>query len=1145
MTTTLPCIAGESACPQQVRTYEQTPGCAGRVKQEQVLDRPGGSLLSQTTTVYAADTQVPFSCLATSTEARTYDGATSRAVSRNFTYDLYGNITQVTDSGVVEAAGDETVTLTSFAPNTGDYLVSCPWRKLVYQGSSTSGGLLSGASLSYDGGGPGQPPSRCELTRQDEWTGGDNWITTGSWLYDNAGNRVSETDGVGNTTTTVYDESLLLYPVETQLPDSGFRTRTAWNLTCGLPSSETNINGQVSSFSHDALCRETYRRLPGGYQESRGYTNLGQPTAQHQWIARSAPGGQAAPHLSADYLDGFGRSWFTGSTGPSSGKTINVARAYNQRWGLDRQSEPYYAGETPQWKSFSYDKLDRLVRTANADGTSTTIAHDLGSGGAELFVTTLTDEAGRRLIEAADADGKRVRHTRMKDMEPVTTWYQRDGLGRITRITDPAGNQWTYAYDGLGRRTGVNDPDLGSWTYAYDSASRLITQRDAKGQVTELSYDALSRLTSKLVRGTDGIETTTNSYDQARGGFFNLGQLTTARRTVGEKSFTQAYDYDEAGRLARRQDIAVNGQDYTQRFEYWPDGTLKRKQLADGSWTGTYLYDPAGRLASIGNANAVSPSEPAQYIASIAYNARGQTTEIAYGGGVTTSFSYNEARGFLDRVLTRRDGQTLLDLSYTRNAKGMVTAIASPDPTRAWTYSYDVLDRLVSADNLGGTEEDRSYAYDDADNLIANSALCSGSGLVYAAGAPRPHAPVSICGAAVTYDANGNTLSYDPDGPGPLARKDIAYDGENRPVAVTTNGNTARFDYGPDGARVGKSFLNRQRFYLGADAEIAVDSAYTAGLITSYLHADIRREGQATDVVVKDHLASNRLVLRVGGATTRADYGPFGQPLTSNGSVALQGKGYINERFDPETGLQYLNARYYDPLLARFLTPDTWDPELPGVDINRYAYAGNDPVNFSDPNGHVFAPAVPLAGMAATAAVRALTYLGTAALAALTAKEVVDQTVNSDVADEEKNATPATHDDVEAIMGPGKDVKNPGAKEKNIGRDRPYKETVEKLKGLPGAKTKEFDTKWGKGVTITLPDGTKISARPSSSNKEGKPTIEVTSPDGRTVKNRLPKEKDDTMKERTEKKRAEKSEPKPSNQQSDRDRSRRSNNSDK
>ncbi len=48
----------------------------------------------------------------------------------------------------------------------------------------------------------------------------------------------------------------------------------------------------------------------------------------------------------------------------------------------------------------------------------------------------------------------------------------------------------------------------------------------------------------------------------------------------------------------------------------------------------------------------------------------------------------------------------------------------------------------------------------------------------------------------------------------------------------------------------------------------------------------------------------------------------------------------------------YLNARYYDPVLARFVTPDDWDPLLLGVGTNRYAYAGNDPVNKSDPNGH-------------------------------------------------------------------------------------------------------------------------------------------------------------------------------------------------
>jgi RHS repeat-associated protein len=85
-------------------------------------------------------------------------------------------------------------------------------------------------------------------------------------------------------------------------------------------------------------------------------------------------------------------------------------------------------------------------------------------------------------------------------------------------------------------------------------------------------------------------------------------------------------------------------------------------------------------------------------------------------------------------------------------------------------------------------------------------------------------------------------------------------------------------------------------------------------------------------------------------------YSPYGAPLTIAttplNETYSSSKGYINERYDAETGLQYLHARYYDPALGIFLSPDTWDPTLPGVDINRYAYAGNDPVNGSDRNGH-------------------------------------------------------------------------------------------------------------------------------------------------------------------------------------------------
>lgn len=111
--------------------------------------------------------------------------------------------------------------------------------------------------------------------------------------------------------------------------------------------------------------------------------------------------------------------------------------------------------------------------------------------------------------------------------------------------------------------------------------------------------------------------------------------------------------------------------------------------------------------------------------------------------------------------------------------------------------------------------------------------------------------------------------------------------------------------------------------------------------------------GSATGFLLKDGLGSVRNETQTSGATSSwRDYGPYGMPNTQSGLSAANGRGYINERFDPETGLQYLHARYYDPHLGRFLSPDTWDPTIPGVDINRYAYSLNDPINASDPGGH-------------------------------------------------------------------------------------------------------------------------------------------------------------------------------------------------
>ena len=69
-------------------------------------------------------------------------------------------------------------------------------------------------------------------------------------------------------------------------------------------------------------------------------------------------------------------------------------------------------------------------------------------------------------------------------------------------------------------------------------------------------------------------------------------------------------------------------------------------------------------------------------------------------------------------------------------------------------------------------------------------------------------------------------------------------------------------------------------------------------------------------------------------------------------AAAGEDKGFVGERYDAGAGLQYLNARYYDPRLGLFLQPDWFEVTQPGVGTNRFSYSGNDPVNWRDPGGN-------------------------------------------------------------------------------------------------------------------------------------------------------------------------------------------------
>lgn len=88
-----------------------------------------------------------------------------------------------------------------------------------------------------------------------------------------------------------------------------------------------------------------------------------------------------------------------------------------------------------------------------------------------------------------------------------------------------------------------------------------------------------------------------------------------------------------------------------------------------------------------------------------------------------------------------------------------------------------------------------------------------------------------------------------------------------------------------------------------------------------------------------------------GAIIATYDYAPYGQAVTSM-SGAPDGPGYTGHVNDPDTGLVYMQARYYDPAVGRFLSVDPVGPS-PGstFNFNRYDYANNNPINHVDPDG--------------------------------------------------------------------------------------------------------------------------------------------------------------------------------------------------
>jgi RHS repeat-associated protein len=207
-----------------------------------------------------------------------------------------------------------------------------------------------------------------------------------------------------------------------------------------------------------------------------------------------------------------------------------------------------------------------------------------------------------------------------------------------------------------------------------------------------------------------------------------------------------------------------------------------------------------------------------------------------------------------------------------------------------------------------------------------------------------------------TYDANGNVLS--------TGGRAFTYDSENHLMTMTATGTMVSIIYDGDGNRVSKTVNGVTTSYLVDDlnptgyAQVVEELA--GGVVSRQYTYGLQRinENQIIDNVWMasfygyDGGGNVRTLTSSAGAVTDAyEYDAFGNSFTKVGTTP-NNYLYRGEQYDPDLGLYYLRARYYNPTTGRFLSRDPEDGKARDPrSLHKYLYAGGDPVNRIDPRG--------------------------------------------------------------------------------------------------------------------------------------------------------------------------------------------------
>lgn len=950
------------------------------------------SVYTNTTTVAGHTDRLDPRFVAVSQSDSRVDGTDSTRTL--MTYNSWGQPLSVNEQGDTTSATDNRTTVTRYYnPTTsatlGAWRGTFPCVTAVRTGDSTAVPSQTSASgfVRYTQGFfDSNTAQNCNLSvtkpnqRRTAIATSDTGRVTTIIQPDNRGRVSVATNPRGYSTTTTYD-NLHGQVTSTEIDAKSWTSSTGYD-AWRRPITSTDINGRVTTTYYDEYSRVTAIREPVDAAESADTLKVTyNQDARPAYVQTERRLDGSSYTKSATFVDGFGRTLLTRSYAPTAGENWATASSYDSV-GRQKYASAQYkitndnvtTFEYPAWTTMpsfteqSYDEASRPRFSYTRKGVSGTISTLFQTQMQyDGFTTKFFDQKNYRTDTTVDGLGRTL--SVLEVPKSLTTSYTYNAADDLLTVDGPDGEVTTLTYDRAGRKLTSEDPDSGDWSYSYNANSSLTSQTDPSGDVTTFTYDELDRPTHQYV---DAVLRGYWGYDPSG----NLGLNWEARQyqTGGQGIVYQRKYYDSYGRTTQDQTFIPEPNSanlYRLRSVYTlrDDGQPASINHPSGTWYEygykvNYTYNTRTGLA-----DGLVEDGGETIVDSVTWNQAGQLYAHKYG----TDASDPQSRWYYNANTLRLDSDTFGTIDwisrhryneYTYDNNGNIEKIRElRNAEQHQCFTYDSLDRLLTAytdtsacdghTTVGDGNYNDTYTYSAGGNLTSKTGTGSGThnGTYTYGDTDHVH--------AVTATSDGSTFVYDDDGN--MTTRNLAgqpsqtlvWDDGQRLESLTDSSGTTEFLYGIDDTRVRRETGGTYTYYHADGTEYEHDG--TTGTFTYYHRINGKTVGYTRDGTTTwmfaDQVSSTADTRDETGAHTVQRYTPWGE-LRTDGSLTTD-HHYTGQINDGSTGLNFYNARYQDPVVGRFVSPDTIVPNpADGQDYNRYAYVKNNPIKYFDPSGH-------------------------------------------------------------------------------------------------------------------------------------------------------------------------------------------------